>query len=73
MSCEASGAPVAFFWYWSDSASDTISKTATGNGATVGAFCPSGIVNDERPAGQYLVIQTASAANVHIWISSGKF
>ena len=73
MSCEAAGAPIAFFWYWSDSASDTIDKTATGNGATVGGFCPSGIVNDERPTGQYLVIQTASAANVHVWESSGKY
>lgn len=73
MSCEAAGVPVAFFWYWSASASDTIDKTATGNGLTVGAFCPSGLVNDERPEGQYLVIQTASAANVHIWLSSGKY
>src|SRR5689334_2267919 len=40
ISCESAGIPIAFFWYWSDSASDTIDKTATGNGATVGAFCP---------------------------------
>lgn len=73
ISCEAAGSPVAFFWYWSDSASSTIDKTATGNGATVGAFCPSGIIKSERPQGQYFVIQTASAANVHMWISSGKF
>lgn len=73
ISCEAAGSPVAFFWYWSDSNSATIDKTATGNGATTGAFCPSGIIKSERPQGQYLVIQTAAAANVHIWISSGKF
>lgn len=73
MSCEAAGAPIAFFWYWSDSASDTVDKAATGNGITVGAFCPSGLVNDERPTGQYLVIQTAAAANLHVWFSSGKY
>lgn len=63
----------SFWWYWSASASDTIDKTATGNGITVGAFCPSGIVQDERPTGQYLVIQTSAAANVHIWYSSGIY
>lgn len=63
----------SLWWYWSDSASDTIDKTATGNGATVGAFLPSGIVQDERPRGKYLVLQTSAAANVHVWISSGKY
>lgn len=63
----------SFWWYWSDSNTDTVDKTATGNGATVGAFCPSGIIQDERPTGQYLVIQTSAAANVHVWLSSGKF
>lgn len=63
----------SLWWYWSDSASDTIDKTATGNGATIGAFLPSGVVQDERPTGQYLVLQTSAAANVHIWYSSGKF
>jgi len=63
----------SLWWYWSASASDTIDKTATGNGITVGAFCPSGIVQDERPTGRYLVLQTSAAANVHVWISSGKF
>lgn len=61
----------SFWWYWSDSGADTVDKTATGNGATVGAFCPSGILQDELPTGQFLVIQTSAAANIHIWISSG--
>ena len=63
----------SFWWYWSSSGADTIDKTATGNGATVGAFCPSGILQDELPMGQFLVIQTSAAANIHIWLSSGTF
>lgn len=63
----------SLWWYWSNNSADTIDKTATGNGTTVGAFAPSGIVIDERPQGQFLVMQTSVAANVHIWLSSGKF
>lgn len=63
----------SFWWYWSDSAASTVDKTATGNGATVGAFCPSGIIQDERPQGRYLVIQTSAAANIHVWLTSGSF
>ena len=62
----------SFWWYWSD-ATGTVDKTATGNGPTVGAFCPSGLLQDERPQGTWLVIQTSAAANIHIWISSGRF
>lgn len=63
----------SLWWYWSNASGDTIDKTATGNGITVGAFLPSGVVQDERPTGQYLVLQTSAAANVHVWISSRDF
>jgi hypothetical protein len=63
----------SFWWYWSDDAAGVVDKAATGNGATVGAFCPSGLLQDERPTGRYLIMQTSAAANVHIWFSSGKF
>lgn len=63
----------AFWWFWSNAPGDTVDKTAVGSGLTVGAYCQTGIMQDERPTGRYLVIQTNAAANVHIWISSGKF
>lgn len=61
------------WYYWSDNASAVVDKTATGNGATVGAFLPANAISDERCEGRYLVLQTSAAANVHVHISSGKF
>lgn len=61
----------SFWWFWSNNA-DTVDKTATGNGLTVGAFWPGNIPLTELSRGQYLIIQTSAAANVHVWLSSGK-
>lgn len=69
--CVEGGA--SLWWYWTDDVAGVVDKTATGNGVTTGAFLPSGVVQDERPQGRYLVTQTSAAALVHVWLSSGKF
>lgn len=64
------GEGVGVYYYWSDNAADTVDKTASGNGATVGAYAPPNVRYDEIPAGQYLIMQLSAAGTVRIWISN---